>query len=246
MKMLNFLLLIFVCLLMLIGCSGPGDGDVTVRNFWPEYDHVTGCDIFPGSGGNHNYSFIAGKFNDANTWFSPHTGGDHEIFGDGYLMDHDDIVRFAEEHGEWNEDTTRLIHKLYLAGVHNSAISDELGASVNSGNSGKAIVILFKETIYDCNFPGHSDEEAMQAVVMHELGHGYGNLRHLCSDIPGNEDVMNSDHDAPTSMHSCIMSNKFPKADCIDPNPPPNGDASALTYRSYCDKCKDKLKKLSW
>lgn len=257
MKILNGLLIsfMFIFFIIFIGCTGENIPDVTLH-FKPEYDCISGYDIFPGQ----DFDYVANVFDDANTVFSPYFSDTY--IATGYPWTVEQLYDFVDDHADCFKDDSgncvelsdgvnsfnKLEKKLYLASLINYE-DNSLGGTLNDGEAHKAICFIFFDHIValaDNPLVTEDFEQIRNGTVIHELGHGRADLPHLCYDDDpydsdySEDDVDYDNHDF-TNLDVCIMANTFPRPDCLESN-----DESPLYSIHFCNKCKNKLKAVQW
>jgi len=237
-------LLLSLCLLMIVGCKedetrAPADGteNPELEDFYPEYDYVAGYDI------SSYFNGVKGTFEECNTNFWPYQDEDSEILDDnlpsfGYIADAVEMQEFVAEHAdcmcgdgpycEW------LNHKLYLAAVKKwTGGTEYLGLTIFNGEEGWAICMIFVEECQEYVASGYSTDQIIEGTLLHELGHGRADLTHFCSGSM----IDYNNH----SGNTCLMVNAFPKFSCTDVSP-----LDGHYPYSFCDKCIDNLKAVTW
>lgn len=214
------------------GGSGPSDETETRLYFDCEYDHAFECNVFP----NNNYTFVAQRFDEANTSLWPY-------FSDSIARldprDLTDILDITQRYCEKDIGGGRE-YDLYLGSVNSYGDTAYLGITLYPGQAKQAICMIFYERVVQYAYDNSLGEsELRDGALIHELGHGRANLLHLCN---GPLNINTTAHNRPNQGFTCIMADKFPKPSCLSGL----DVASPLDNISFCGKCIDNLKKVNW
>lgn len=244
MKLLNCLLGVFIVfgLTLVLGCGTDTPLDATIE-FHPEYDYMTGYDVFP-----NGFSYAASAIDDGNVNFSP-SDSDTDI-PPTFLGDMDNVKEFINEWSECLEvdengncKKNQYGYELLYHGAYLAAIQDlmekpdpqQLGITILGGwkyNTSSIIFVRFNRDVSE-SWP-FDGSQFVQATVVHELGHAVGALTHLCIGTNTNSDY----HD----LRTCVMSSTLPWPECAQ-----EGDQAVIEYGPwFCNKCSSNLKKVVW
>ena len=243
----------------ILAFSGVKCGDANDPNETPddqltfecEYDFVSGYDVFPISGGKHDYDYVVKAFNAGNTSFEPYIGSNAELADPADFTSNEEVYAFVKTNAEcardgsgncipFGSEISRLEHKSYLAGVGSWPTHTVLGKTLYSAMEGGALTMIFDDNIagwYNSHSEIPGKRELVQQTVVHELGHLRANLPHVCNGFF----VDNENHSISGSF-ICVMSGQAPREDeCRDELP-----GSVFNFLGFCSICQNKLKQVTW
>lgn len=224
--------LVVLLILALATLGGPCDPDPipppnppadTTKALNPEYDHMQSFD----PSGNNGHQRIKDAFSPAKVNFDLTFSN----WITDAVWDYDDLDYYINMYA--NETSGRYDQKLYLLalGQVTNIPGDTGGVTVlgetwHSGSEGRATCIIFVYNIRSA-FPGY--ERMVHKTTIHELGHGYSNLSHLCLD----NSTMNPNHD----IGDCVMA-QGRIAPCT------GQDVSVPLH--FCNSCITRIKAVNW